>query len=140
MLKKSYYAQPLPLGVSWVWGQMGVDELEDKKDRDEDAAEALAAKANYPKWNSRQGGGRSYRGGRNSGAGGRSGGGRESGGGSGGVSGDTRTCFCCGKTGHLSRDCPSKNETCTFCGAIGHHERNCFDNKNGAQRMQRVGV
>ena len=96
MLKRSYYAQPKPPGISRVWGQMSIDELDDKKEKDEEKAEALIAEANYAKWNSRQGGGGgrgSCRGGRGGGTGGRGRGGRESGSGSGGVSGDTRVGF-----------------------------------------------
>ena len=53
MMKKSYYAQPAPPGISWVWGHMGIDELEDNKEKEEEKAQALAAEVNYSKWTAR---------------------------------------------------------------------------------------
>ena len=34
-------------------------------------------------------------------------------------------CFCCGKHGHIRRNCPLNN-LCLICGKSGHGFRNCF--------------
>lgn len=40
--------------------------------------------------------------------------------------GITASCWSCKKTGHLSRDCPSKrNNVCYGCGVEGHIRPNC---------------
>ena len=88
-----------------------------------------------------EGGGGGGRGGRG-GSGGSGGGGREGGGGGtsgngtsgeGNASGyggaghhDTRACYNCGKTGHISRECSAERKrACFTCGGEGHISRDC---------------
>lgn len=36
-----------------------------------------------------------------------------------------KTCFCCGKGNHISKDCYYRNFTCNFCGKVGHLKKVC---------------
>jgi len=35
------------------------------------------------------------------------------------------TCKCCGKTGHVKKDCKFKDKECTVCGKVGHLKALC---------------
>jgi len=37
----------------------------------------------------------------------------------------TTTCKCCGKTGHVKKDCWHKDEACSVCGKKGHLKKVC---------------
>ena len=140
MLKMMYFGQAEAPGISWIWAQMGVDELDDQKEQGERDVEALVAKANYAKGNAKhnfsnrgRGGGIDRVGGRGARRGDYSGnrGGRfYRGGGGGKGAGGGHSCYTCGHTGHFSRDYPREDETCDYCGAIGRIEFTCFDKKN----------
>ena len=43
MPTKLYFGQAEAPGISWIWAQMGVDELDDQKEQGEQDIEALVA-------------------------------------------------------------------------------------------------
>ena len=54
MLKKLYYRQKEARGISWIWGQMGMGEMDNKKEKVVKDVEALVVEANYVKWSEQQ--------------------------------------------------------------------------------------
>jgi transposase InsO family protein len=58
----------------------------------------------------------------------------------GGGRGAPRTCWTCGKIGHVSRACPKKmaSTKCFACGVLGHMSRDCPRNGGGRVEERRV--
>ena len=59
-------------------------------------------------------------------------------------SGSTRTCFCCGKSGHLRSACRKRHLTCYVCREVGHLAAVCSKNvlrarPSGEPRQQQPG-
>ena len=48
-----------------------------------------------------------------------------------------KVCYCCGRTGHLLRDCRFRDTTCHTCGKKGHIAVACRSSKRELQGLSR---